>query len=113
MEDHLTCKIIMESKLEAEMLVKNLFNEEIFDHKIDAKISPFNAEEEESPSELEMEDGSRSCKKFLTDQLLMPDKVVAPTKVKLVRLDFNCLTFVILRFCLFMALKQLLKGSNL
>ena len=83
LQSHLSCKVVMGSKEEAELLVSNVVEKELFGQRVGASVASFDASEDERPLEFEMEDGSRSCKKFLTDGWLpFPVQVVAPTKVK-------------------------------
>ena len=73
----------MRSEEEAKLLVSNVMDKELFGQRVVASVSPFDATEDESPFEFEMEDGSRSCKLFLTDGWLpLPGQVVAPSKVQ-------------------------------
>ena len=83
LETHLACKVVMRSEEEAKLLVSNVMEKEVFGLRVVTTVAPFDTTEDESPSEFEMEDGSRSCKKFLiAGWLPLPGQVVAPTKVE-------------------------------
>ena len=46
-------------------------------------LDTYDAADEENKVDFEMEDGSMSCKIFKTEGLLLPDNVVAPSKVSI------------------------------
>ena len=84
LESHLACQVLMRSEEEAKLLASNVMDKELFGHKVVASVAPYDPAEDESNSEFEMEDGSRSCKMFLTDGWSpLPGQVVAPTKVQI------------------------------
>ena len=83
MEKDLTCKIIMMSKEDAQQLFDIMVEGDFFGKKMKVILDTYDAADEENKVDFEMEDGSMSCKIFKTEGLLLPDNVVAPSKVSI------------------------------
>ena len=80
MEDKLSCKIVIESNHDAVQIKVNLFENENMVN-IQASLANLDVEKDSNPTVFELEDGSRSCREFITENISSTDPAMPPSKV--------------------------------
>ena len=92
----------MASSMEADRILKFLFNQEVFGQIIQASLATLSAEEQ-IPSMFDLEDGSRSFREFELEDALWADCLVAsaPTKVEFCSFEIGSI-YIFKRFSSFL-----------
>ena len=88
-KDEYVARIGMKSSREANQLLKNLFNQEIFGQIIFGSLSHI-TEEDVHPNLFDMEDGSPSLKEFHIGGKILSDQMVPPSRVSIQSIAKTC-----------------------